>query len=152
MANHAFIEAIDLDGIPSRRNPPSSSTSAKIHSCWSVLLNGRPISTNELILYPLRRTTTSPPDGYTALYIAYSDMKMSIPASLFVLEVLRYTGVALYQLPPFSLDKVLTFKELCHSLGCGVPTIVVFRVFFAYAWKDERVTISARLERCLFGA
>lgn len=134
MANHTFIDAIDLDGILSRHNPISSSTSVEIYSCWGALLNGQPYEADDSILFPRRQTAASPPDVYTVVYSSYSDIKMLVSASLFVLEILRYTGVAHSQLPPPTLTRsFLSFEEMCHSLGCDVMTIVVFRVFFSFA-------------------
>ncbi|KMZ64471.1 hypothetical protein ZOSMA_36G00800 [Zostera marina] len=152
MANQAFIDSvIDLGDIPFRHNPQSILTRNEIlEYLWGKLPHSNHLDVGTSLCLPCRSTAASPPDGFTAVYTSYLDTRMPVPASPFLLEFLRFTGIALSQLSSASFDKVLAFEELSHSLGWSNPTMPIFLTFFSIVRKDERVTISTRSGQRIF--
>lgn len=151
MASLAYIDTIDLEGIPTRHNPFTVITWNEMLELWGNLPHSRSLDVGTILRFPSRDTAASPPNDFTSVYTSYLDAKMPIPASSFLVEFLRFTGITLSQLFPSSLDKVFAFEELSLLLGWAIPTMSLFLTFFGITRKDERVTISTRPGRRLLG-
>lgn len=93
MASLAYIDTIDLEGIPTRHNPFTVITWNEMLELWGNLPHSRSLDVGTILRFPSRDTAASPPNDFTAVYTSYLDAKMPVPASPFLVEFLRFTGI-----------------------------------------------------------
>lgn len=77
-----------------------------MQECWETMVEG--YLTEDTLLSLRNHLASSSPADYRCI-LHYSKLGMTAQVSLFLLDILWYTGVSLYQIPPSCPDRILAF-------------------------------------------
>ena len=102
-------------------------------------LNPRPV--------PEGMTMNALPDDAIGWYLDdFYEGGISVPFSIFLLEVITYFKVHISQLVPLGLHRVSLFEVYCHSLDI-LPSVPLFRVFYKLSKAGDWFSFEKRVGR-----
>lgn len=93
---------------------------------------------------PKGSTVLDVPDGAIALYLHFFKQGgFRIPASTFLLRLLKYFCVHITQLVPLGINRATIFEMYCRALGFE-PTVLLFRVFYKLCKQGNWFSFQSR--------